>query len=460
MSGSEGGDTPATNLYQVLGVARDAPPTEIKRAYRTLALRYHPDKNPSAADQFKAINEAYEVLGDPKKRQVYDRYGEAGVNMLDSMAGPLLDPALGDQLCTIALGLTLVLGLVVIFLSFLSVRVDDKVQWQYIVVFIPLFVVDGLLLVVLTQHNLAQSQAEHTLNEDEEEALSSIPAEDRQREREAQLKRRKHMSFFNGILTLVYVLLFTLFQIFVALRLDHYVTWSAGLVFIPWFILEGLNLLRLGLEYAHSLAMVIPILEDEPISAKVYAYIHLTYSVFWFFVLRIVFAILLVLRIDESISCHWAIVFIPVYLVGFKYLVSLVYLRWRVSKYTQSGSGHTKEAMLFYVGLVVFVITGTLVYAFVGLLVKRLQVSTSVQVAILLVPVFIILGVLFCCSCCCLPCFAMGIQTNLSTGSDDMPRHQIPPNRLLTFTEPLPEPVEPLGGSTRSANSTTPIMVA
>ncbi|KAJ1659468.1 hypothetical protein IWQ61_001464 [Dispira simplex] len=457
MSGSEGGDTPATNLYQVLGVDRDAPPTEIKRAYRTLALRYHPDKNPSAADQFKAINEAYEVLGDPKKRQVYDRYGEAGVNMLDSMAGPLLDPALGDQLCTIALGLTLVLGLVVIFLSFLSVRVDHKVQWQYVVVFIPLFVVDGLLLVVLTQHNLSQSQAQSTLNEDEEEALSSIPAEDRQREREARLRRRRHMSFFNGILTLVYVLLFTLFQTFVALRLNHYVMWSVALVFIPWFILEGLNLLRLGLEYVHNLNMVIPMLEDEPISAQLFAYVHLTYSVFWFFVLRIVFTILLVLRIDESINCHWALVFIPVYLVGFKYLVSLVYLRWRIRKYTQS-SGHTKEAILFYVGLVVFVITGTLVYAFVGLLIKRLEASTSVQVAILLVPMFIILGVLFCCSCCCLPCFAMGLQTNLSTGSDETPRHHVPSNRLLTFTEAPPEPAVHLSDSTRSANSTTPIM--
>ena len=68
------------DYYEVLGVGRDASEEEIKRAYRNLALKWHPDKNPGdkgAEERFKEINEAYEVLSDKGKRAQYDRYGHA-----------------------------------------------------------------------------------------------------------------------------------------------------------------------------------------------------------------------------------------------------------------------------------------------------------------------------------------------------------------------------------------------
>lgn len=67
--------------YQILGVAKTATADEIKKAYRKLALKYHPDKNPGdkqAEDKFKEISEAYAVLSDPEKRQQYDTFGSAG----------------------------------------------------------------------------------------------------------------------------------------------------------------------------------------------------------------------------------------------------------------------------------------------------------------------------------------------------------------------------------------------
>ncbi|MDQ0578367.1 J domain-containing protein [Streptomyces rishiriensis] len=68
----------ASDFYQVLGVPRTADQDEIQRAYRSLARKYHPDvnKDPSAEDRFKEINEAFSVLSDPDQRAKYDRFGE------------------------------------------------------------------------------------------------------------------------------------------------------------------------------------------------------------------------------------------------------------------------------------------------------------------------------------------------------------------------------------------------
>jgi len=71
------------DFYQLLGVSRTASADEIKKAYRKLAMQFHPDKNQGnkkAEEKFKEISEAYEVLSDEKKRQNYDQYGHAGIN--------------------------------------------------------------------------------------------------------------------------------------------------------------------------------------------------------------------------------------------------------------------------------------------------------------------------------------------------------------------------------------------
>ncbi|XP_076448890.1 dnaJ homolog subfamily A member 2-like [Babylonia areolata] len=68
-----------TKLYELLGVGRNASDAEIKKAYRKLAKEFHPDKNPAAGEQFKEISFAYEVLSNPEKRQIYDRYGMDGL---------------------------------------------------------------------------------------------------------------------------------------------------------------------------------------------------------------------------------------------------------------------------------------------------------------------------------------------------------------------------------------------
>uniref|UniRef100_A0A8D0F8T1 J domain-containing protein n=1 Tax=Strix occidentalis caurina TaxID=311401 RepID=A0A8D0F8T1_STROC len=70
------------SLYRVLGLQKGSSPEEIKKAYRKLALKYHPDKNPddpAAAERFKEINSAHATLSDGDKRRLYDQYGSLGL---------------------------------------------------------------------------------------------------------------------------------------------------------------------------------------------------------------------------------------------------------------------------------------------------------------------------------------------------------------------------------------------
>ncbi|XP_026858269.1 dnaJ (Hsp40) homolog, subfamily C, member 5 gamma b isoform X2 [Electrophorus electricus] len=78
--------TTGDSLYKTLGLEKGASAEDIKKAYRKLALRYHPDKNPDnpqAAEKFKEINNANSILNDENKRQIYDQYGSMGLYVAD-----------------------------------------------------------------------------------------------------------------------------------------------------------------------------------------------------------------------------------------------------------------------------------------------------------------------------------------------------------------------------------------
>jgi len=86
------------DYYEVLGCGKDAQEAELKKAYRRLAMKYHPDRNqdnPKAEDQFKEAKEAYEILADPDKRAAYDQFGHAGVEA-GQAGGGIFGDVFGD----------------------------------------------------------------------------------------------------------------------------------------------------------------------------------------------------------------------------------------------------------------------------------------------------------------------------------------------------------------------------
>jgi DnaJ-class molecular chaperone len=72
------------DYYKILGIIKGASEDDVRKAYRKMALKFHPDKNKSAGaeEKFKEIAEAYEVLSDKRKREIYDKYGEDGLKGL------------------------------------------------------------------------------------------------------------------------------------------------------------------------------------------------------------------------------------------------------------------------------------------------------------------------------------------------------------------------------------------
>lgn len=137
--------------YATLEVEQTATPDAIKKSYRKLSLQFHPDRAGEAgAAKMKSINEAYYVLSDPKRRAAYDRYGEQGVQAMESdYAAPVVQQ----------FGITLLLGIagffvmcfvacLIMLLATVSCKVDGVMDWSWTATLFPVWIVSAFLLIV------------------------------------------------------------------------------------------------------------------------------------------------------------------------------------------------------------------------------------------------------------------------------------------------------------------------
>ncbi|KAG0052888.1 hypothetical protein BGZ83_001973 [Gryganskiella cystojenkinii] len=424
-------DRNTVHLYEALGIPKSSSQDEIKKAYRRLALRYHPDKVnvaevPDHETKFRDIAAAYEVLSDPKKRSVYDKYGMMGVQMAGTEIGARL-VEIESLLCAIFIILSVLLVLAIIFLSFLSIRVDGKVNWSYSVVFIPLWILDAVIVLTIISQ-LARpiddidSESEHEDDHEDETTGEARPTTTAGREeaKAQKLKERKRQRLTGTIFALVNIILFTAFQIQIVRKANDPMSCTGPEVFAPYFALEGIFFLLALIQLIAALRVASA--AEVPFAGKV----ALVFEALWWKVTRLVLAVLIMLRIDDKISCSWGLVFIPLYLVGLKYIVQLI-LGYRAFSRMQNIEMRQQGQTLMIVGGVVFVILGTLLYSLIGLLAAKLD-GHSYAVSKVLIPIFIVLSLLLCCSGCCLPCMLLAS----GAGEDEMVGTEGPEIRVVS----------------------------
>jgi hypothetical protein len=134
------------------------------------------------------------------------------------------------------------------------------------------------------------------------------------------------------------------------------------------------------------------------------------FEVFHVWLLRVILAILIVLNADSIITVSWAVVFIPVFIqFGIMLFVPIMTYVYNRRTWLASAQDDRKFAMKAMVisRTVVTVVLGTLFFAMLGMFIARLDMSNYYSLSAILTPLFVLLGLTFCCMCCCLPCSFM-----------------------------------------------------
>ncbi|KAJ1545514.1 hypothetical protein HK096_006308 [Nowakowskiella sp. JEL0078] len=356
-----------------------------------MALRYHPDKrgaqDQDASEKFQKIQHAYSILSDPKKRKVYDEYvsgkikysklkfqGEAGVRMTEQL-GDVPFELLG-RINLIFFVLTIVVALLIVFPALVSGKADGSLSWPWVAVFSPIFLVD--LFVIISIATLAKKGDGSDDDEDDDDD-NGFP-EDREANSEQRAKRKKEKKkqtyTMMGAL-LAYYLVFCVFQILIALRLDNVgLSWWG--VFIPWFIMEAVHLVTGTMSLITKIRTGVPIISSaeestenmttRPLSTS--EKLDALISMYSFWIFRIVQATLIIAK-AEGLAIDWRLVFIPSYVYGVWILLSILWIMVSIRSVSEPELRSELFAS-FLRGIILFIVLGTLIYSGLGLLIARL----------------------------------------------------------------------------------------
>lgn len=341
-TGSSAALSDRTRLYDLLGVNRDATRKEIQKGYRRKAMHAHPDKGGSK-EEFQKIQYAHEVLTDPEKRKIYDKFGEYGLQMRNG-AGVFIPKEMVEtsRLMCVCCLLTLLFA---IFFLFIALRFQQSITWNWSTIWVPMWIFNTIICLSLMSKTCTKVDPEQP----------TLPC-----------------SFLMGFA------LFLSFQIMFIMKADGSFEASWWYVFIPVIPLELMVFQRI-------VAMLF-----DPIARL---------SGEWFrqfrtFVAQVTFIIFFICRMEGIVTWDWSIVFLPIYGGKILFLMldcCVVYVQRKVMD-EETQRNHC--AMLQISMCCVCYIS-----LFFGLLIGWLDKGTVPAVVVflpLIIPLFCL-----CCLCCC-----------------------------------------------------------
>lgn len=422
----------STVYYDLMGIAPDATPEQIKKAYRKKALQLHPDKRgntPESQEEFTRMKQAYDVLSDPQKREVYDQVGEDGIKLMEDYGNMspeemsiLLFRSMGAfgarGKCVLILLVSLLFAFFLIIPIFWCLRADTTITWNWAVVCIPLWVLDAIYYCCLCCM-----------------FASSDPEMDPEDKSHNKPPLFKLYAFLKALLLLV-------LQVFVALKLNGDVSWTLIEVFIPYFVYDGLSLLEglaggvLGYRMLTKSSEGAGASQTEGIKKQRSQLVLAVFRKLILNLARIAQAILLALKVDGSLDASWWLVFIPVWLYV-AFFVSFPVRKYFRAKakakepkaeprqqthdaYTrESVTEEEDEAVSKYPALdalCTILVIGALMSPFF-ILSARLQDGSFSSIYVLL-PWLIVVGIVFCFICCAISCVSFHDPTE---GQPDQP---------------------------------------
>jgi len=366
-------------LYSVLEVDPNATDEEIKRSYKRLAIKYHPDKNPdpASAERFKEISAAYGVLTDPQKKEIYDKYGDEGLKIYESGVFDemgdfrVLMPFLRNKRLIGILYLFGILAWSVVFLAalFVVLKVDGSVQWSWPVVFIPLWILNSILSIYFFCSPLF-----------------------------AEVKG-------NAMASLLQFICAFIFQILLCIQLEKQYQWSWSIVLIPIFIFQFVHIVRQSLSASRS-KYDRRIEEGGSLGffAMSFSYPGFLVDNLAMSVFRVWFLVFLTLKLDSSVSWSWWIVAIPIFIAIAWKLFVLIASDIKILSLTKDPEERKAQKFALILVTTIALILLVFVFVFVVLLVLELSAHSGISAAITLIPFFIFLGLILCIWSCCISC--------------------------------------------------------
>ncbi|KAL4146781.1 hypothetical protein PRNP1_010538 [Phytophthora ramorum] len=411
--------------YELMGIESDATPEQIKKAYRRKALQLHPDKRgntPESQEEFTRMKQAYDVLSDPQKREVYDQVGEDGIKLMEDYGNmspeemsTLLFRSMGafgaKGKCVLILLVSLLFAFFLLIPIFWCLRADSSISWNWAVVCIPLWIVDGIYYCCL-----GCMYASSDAGMDPEEKSHEKPP------------LYKLYAFLKALLLLV-------LQIFLALKLNGDLTWSLAEVLVPYFVYDGLNLLEglaagvLGYKMFTKDSEGAGVTHTEDIKKQRAALVLAVARKLALNLARITQGVLLALKVDDNLGdASWWLVFIPVWLYV-AYFVSFPVRKYFRAKakanapkksprqqhthdaYTRESVTEEEEEAVSKFPLLDAMCTILVICALMSpffILSARLQDGSFSSIYVLL-PWLIVVGLVFCFICCAISCVSFNV---------------------------------------------------